>query len=86
MRINLERLRVTGHAWAAMRRRDITPEELALILRRPSVTEPHAGRYRLTRGGLTAVVAIDPDGTTVVISVLARNAHQWSDSDVRGRA
>jgi hypothetical protein len=86
MRLNLSRLRVTAHAWAVMRRRDISPEELALILRSPSVSEPHQGRYRLTRGGLTAVVAIDPDGTTVVISVLSRSAAQWTDSDVRGRA
>ncbi|CAL9298749.1 hypothetical protein SUDANB148_02962 [Streptomyces sp. SudanB148_2056] len=85
MRINLERLRVTAHAWKAMRKRDITPEELAEILRRPAVSEPHKGCVRLSLNGLTAVVATDPDGTSVVVTVLSRNAEQWTDRDVINR-
>ncbi|GGL93882.1 hypothetical protein GCM10010129_42250 [Streptomyces fumigatiscleroticus] len=47
---DFSRVRVTRHAWDAMKRRDVAPEDLADVLSAPEIREPHKGRTRLVRG------------------------------------
>ncbi|WP_181804615.1 DUF4258 domain-containing protein [Streptomyces shenzhenensis] len=80
------RVRVTSRAWDAMKRRDVAPEDLADVLRAPDVAESHNGRTRFVRGPLAVVVAVDPDGAPVVVTVLLRSRAQWGDDDTIRRA
>lgn len=80
-REDLRHLRCSRHALDTMRRRDISPEEVADVLLRPQVVEPHRGRYRYVRDGLTVVLAKD----LTIITVLLRSGSQWTDADARNR-
>lgn len=80
----LQKLRITRHAWKAMADRDVTPEEVVEILRRPSVVEPHQGRERYVGRKLVLVVAWEA-GAPVLVTVLLRRGEQWTNSDAASR-
>jgi hypothetical protein len=68
-----------------MRRRAVEPEDVADALRDPDIREPHKGRTRYVRGSLAVVVAVDPDGAPVVVTVLLRSGAKWDDATARAR-
>lgn len=80
----LSRLKVTGHARAAMRDRDVRPEEVIAVLRAPEVVEAHEGRERYVAHGLVAVIAWEGE-VPVLVTVLLREGRQWTNADARRR-
>lgn len=58
-------------------------EAIAKALSEPHVTEPHEGKVRYSRDGLT-VVATDPSECqpVVLVTLLLRRQRQWTDEDV----
>ena len=82
--LNFRRLKFTQHAVRAMGERGVEVEEIAEILRRPEIVEPHAGKRRFIGHGLAIVVA-GPDSNPVVVTVLLRRGGQWTNEDARKR-
>lgn len=77
----LRRVRFTHHALTVMKRRDISPEEVANALADPQIVEPHQGKRRFVRDGLAVVVAPD----LAIVTILLRSSVQWTDADARAR-
>lgn len=75
-------VRLTRHAREKMAARGVEPEALADVIRKLSVVEPHGSAWRVTRGPLSVVAAVD-GSALVVISVLLRSTAKWTDRDVR---
>jgi hypothetical protein len=82
--MDVTNLKISAHGWRAMAARDVSPEEVVEILRRPEVVEPHDGRRRFVGKGLAVVVAGD-DLSPVVVTVLLRERRQWTSADARAR-
>ena len=82
--LNLQNLRITRHAVRAMGERGVEIEEVAEILKRPSIVEPHDGKRRFVGNGLALVIA-GPDEAPVLVTVLLRERRQWTDEDARRR-
>lgn len=76
---------LTEHARDVMKRRGITFEQVAEVVQRASIIEPHKGKRRFVRGDLCVVVATDPRGFKTVVTILLRSQDQWSDTDARNR-
>lgn len=85
MVVEFKSVTLTGHAKAKMRDRDVSPEQLALVLTHPQIVEPSRGQIRMVREDLCAVVALDEDGEATVITILLRQLGQWSDEDMLAR-
>lgn len=82
--LNLANLKISAHGWAAMEKRDVSPEEVVAILRRPEVVETHEGKRRFVGEGLALVVA-GTDDRPVLVTVLLRERRQWTSADARNR-
>jgi hypothetical protein len=88
---------LSEHARDVMRRREVTFDEVAEIIRWPQIREVSTGYGNLTRRGqhfryvvenLAVVVAEERRGDQIfrtVVTVLLREDGQWSDEDVRTR-
>lgn len=85
MVVEFTSLRLSAHAKEKMRTRDIGPEELAEVLTKPQIVEPSAGRLRMVRDDLCAVVATDTEGNATVVTILLRQLDQWTDDDMVNR-
>lgn len=73
----------TNHLLEKMRLRNITWAEIIEVLEKPEVTfgPDLRGRKTVQKGDLAVVVS----GSGAVITVLLRDADQWTDEDVRDR-
>lgn len=80
----LAKLKLTGHARKAMLERGVSIADLAGVLSRPEIVEPHEGRRRFVKGDLVAVIADDATGP-VLVTVLWRRPDRWTSGEMRRR-
>lgn len=80
-----EAIRLTRHAREVMAARGVTFDEIAEVLARPEIVEPHQGKRRFVRDGVVVVVAEGHRGEKVVVTVLFRRSEQWTSEDMRRR-
>lgn len=80
----LAKLTLTAHARRAMKERGVSIKDLAEVLTKPEIVEPHQGRRRFVKGELVAVIADDETGP-VLITVLWRRPDRWTSKDMSRR-